>query len=204
MKTIHKRRVRSRDAETKAARLEGELAALKASFQHRETPQEPPPSPVQPPPAPTVDPNEPQEANYATYESFIEARSDYRARKAVAEEFTRLRQQDAAQQQQATLRTRIQAFAAEHPDYVEVISNPELILSPVMGDYFENREEGPAIAYQLAKDPARFKQIASMHPRDAIEELGLIRAEIRRGSVKSTEPSKPATPPKPVTSAPPP
>jgi hypothetical protein len=154
------------------------------------------------------DPHEPKEADYATYEAFIEARADYRARRAYHEEreadrrATEQREaQTAVERQRQTVAERIEAFAKDHPDYEEVVSNPSLILTPAIAYALQHSDDGPAMAYALAKDPARFQRIAALAPPETMMELGLLRAELRQapGSRPASTPKLPAAPPPPTT-----
>lgn len=196
LQTIKKLRVRARTAELELARTQGELAAFKAGKA---------PAPLEPPAPPVLTPTndqEPQEADYATYEAYIEARADFRARRAVREELDQRQQHDEAVRVQRTVAERIAAFAAEHPDYQEVVSNPDLVLTPAIADTLTASEDGPALAYALAKDVPRFQRIRALPPVLAIRAIGELAAELRlaQPAPKAAEP--PPTPKLP--SAPPP
>lgn len=201
MKTIHKLRARARDAETRAARLEGELAVLRGDRPASETA----PSTTNPqPPVPVVDPDEPTEAKFETYEAFIEARADYRARKAVREELDQRQRQDAEIRQRDAFAERIKAFAADHPDYDEVLRQADVPLPPAIIDFLRTRAEGPALAYTLAKDPARLRQLVALPPDEAFEALVLARADLRRQAESPKAETAPSAPPIPTTTVPPP
>lgn len=201
LQTIKKLRIRAREAELRAARAEGELEARRALTA--------PPAPVTPPPVQATDAAEPKEADFDTYEAFIEARADYRARKAYREEREKERaeaaqqsQQTAAQQQRQAIADRIQAFEKDHPDYREVVDNPDLILTDAIAYALQTSEDGPAMAYALAKDPDRFKRIAALPPADTMLELGVLRAELRQATPPKAD-ARPATPVMPTAPPPP-
>jgi len=193
LQTIKKLRARARHAETELARREGELAALRAL----QTPSTTAAEPVQT----GMDSSEPKEADYATYEAWIEARADYRARQAVREELQQRQTQDAETRQRESLAERIRAFEKDHPDYQELVSNPELQLTRAIAETLTVSEDGPALAYALAKDVPRFKRIASLPPVLAIRALGELSAELRLGAQPKV--AEAAPPPK-VPAAPPP
>jgi len=198
LQTIKKLRIRAREAELRAARAEGELEARRTFT----TPTAAVPEP------PKLESQEPKEADFDTYEAFIEARADFRARRAYREEREAERaadaqrqQQTAQQQQRQAVMERIKAFEADHPDYADVVSNPELILTEPIAVTLQEAEDGPALAYALAKDPARFKQIAAMSPVRAIKALGELSAELRQVQPKAepvAPPKLPAAPPPPT------
>lgn len=159
---------------------------------------------------PATESKEPKEADYDTYEAFIEARADYRARKAYREEREAERAEEAKRQQQTAqtqqrklMEDRIKAFEADHPDYREVVNNPDLILTNALAYGLQMSEDGPALAYALAKDPARFKAIAALGPFETARALGELSAELRQAAPAKTE-ARPAAPPKQSAVPPPP
>lgn len=199
LQTIRKLRLRAREAELRAARAEGELEARRAL----QTPVTPPPvEEVAPAPPAAPDPNEPKEVDYATYESFIEARADYRARKAVREELEQRQRADTESRQRQAVAERIKAFEADHPDYRELVSNPDLQLTPPIAYALQTSEDGPAMAYALAKDVDRYKRIAAMDPAGTFQALGELRAELRMAA--QSKPAEAPPLPKPPTAPPPP
>lgn len=197
LQTIKRLRARARTAETELARTQGELAALRAIQTRGQEPTIPDASPSV---VSGMDGEEPKEADYATYEAWIEARADYRARKAVREELESRHREDERLRLMEASKARIKAFAAEHPDYDEVISNPTLKITEPMAYALQRSEDGPAMAYALAKDPPRAARIAAMAPEDALVAIGELRAEVRLASA----PAKAAAPPLPKSPAAPP
>ena len=203
LQTIKKLRIRAREAELRAARAEGELEARRALQTPASGPETTPSVPAPAPPS-APDPNEPKEADYATYEGWIEARADYRARRAVREELATSRQQDAAQAQRHTIETRIKTFAETHPDYYEKVNNPDLILTEPIAMALQDSDDGPALAYALANDIDRFKQIRAMTPVQAIRAIGALSAELRLAAKAETPAAERKAPAPVIPAAPPP
>lgn len=204
LRTIHQLRNRARTAETEKARLEGELAATRAQLQslYTGTPQ-PVPDAHAIPPA-TTDEGEPKESDYDTYDGWVTARAAHAAREAYREERQRADAEAADRQMRQIAIDRAQKFAVDHPDFKDVIQASDVAhvpLTPALHRALNTSDDGPAIAYALAKDPARFRRLIALPEADAIYELGRLSAEVSRPAT----PAAPVTPvPPKVTSAPPP
>lgn len=204
-------RLQKRIDELVAARYhtQGELDAAKRQIDKLEAqlsqkPAEAPSAPA----APSGD--APREADFDTYDAYLAAVARHAAHEEVesrlkaqkADDDTK-RQQTEQERVRATLHDRITAFAADHPDYEDTISNKELPnLTPVMLEVLMDPENdlGPALAYALAKDPARFKAVAAMPPIKAIKEFGRLEHEVRGNGAKASAPpmKTPAAPPPPT------
>ena len=206
LQTIKHLRKRAQGAEAeretfreRAARLEGELAAYKAGLA---------PPPATPPAAPhpvaaAPDPDAPKEADYETYEDYIRAVTAHETRKTVRATLDAERQTRAAEQARSTIQSRIATFREAHPDYDDAINSPDLKITDAMAAVLTDPENeyGPAVAYALAKDPARCARIAAMPPPRAIKEMGILEAEVRVPSAKPAPASvqnRPSVPPPPT------
>ena len=203
LQTIKKLRIRAREAELRAARAEGELKARQELTS--------PVVPKAPTPVTPDDDQAPQEAAYDTYEAFIKATAAHEARLAYRAEQARhdaqqavQRQRETETQQQQAIADAIQAFEVDHPDYREVVNNPDLTLTPAVAHALRKRpQDAPALAYALGKDPDRYKRIAAMSPDDTFEAIGELRMELRQAQIPKAE-AKPAIPIKQPTAPPPP
>lgn len=130
---------------------------------------------------------------YESYEDYLEALSDYK----VSEKLQATQQQMATANQQAQLAERQKAFHAKAekldiPDFVDVVYNPDLLLSQDMVDIAFDSEKGPEILYYLGKNPAEAARIAQMDKARAGYEIGRLEAALQLPPAKN------------VTSAPPP
>jgi len=88
-------------------------------------------------------------------------------------------------------------FAAEHPDFHQLLSDPHLPITPVMVEALTEAENPAAVAYYLAKNPGEAGKIAEMSPAAVGRAIAKIESQI-----STSEPRQPAQ--KTVTQAPPP
>ena len=147
-------------------RLEGELKSLRDSLASRSaaTVEVPPVAP--PASAASTDPDEPKEEDFETYGAFVRATAKYETRLAQQADQADRAQQQAAQREQQTVSTflaRTEAFKAAHPDYLEVVSNPDVlaVAHPYMHRAIAESELGPAVAYYLGAHLEEARQLAS-------------------------------------------
>jgi hypothetical protein len=132
------------------------------------------------------------------YQQAVEAHSQAQIaeqRKAFQEQAQR-QQQNAAQEAFIQRQQRFVAEGAEkYPDFAEVVGNPAI---PRLADIHPAvtetvLEEGPAVAYYLAKNPAEiYRLMALSSPASAIKEIGKIAAKL------SATPAKPSAAPAPA------
>lgn len=120
------------------------------------------------------------------------------------EELRKAREEEANQKKQERLKEstkkyqeRVAKALSKYEDFEDLTSDPNLPITEDMADYIRESDEGPEVAYWLAKNPQEASRIAQMNGRDADRALARIEARI------STPASAPAAP-KPVTNAPPP
>jgi hypothetical protein len=86
-------------------------------------------------------------------------------------------------------------FAAAKPDFQTVVYDSRWDCTPVMADAIKQANDGPAVAYHLASNPAEARRIAALNPLAQALEIGRLEARL----------STPAVPqPKTVSEAPPP
>lgn len=123
---------------------------------------------------------------------------------AAREELRKAREEEANQKKQERERERHQKYEervnktrTKYEDFDDLVTDPSLPITPDMADYIRESEEGPEVAYWLAKNPQEAARIAQMNGRDADRALARIEARV------STPAPAPAAP-KPVTNAPPP
>jgi hypothetical protein len=106
------------------------------------------------------------------------------------------RQQEA---QRAEFQRRQDAARAAHADYDDVLESSTMPVSQALQQVLLTSEQGPAIMYQLAKNPAELARLSALPPLDAAREIG--RLEARASSTASPKTTKSATrPPAPPNS----
>jgi hypothetical protein len=123
---------------------------------------------------------------------------------AAREELRKAKEEEAQQKKQEKERERHQKYEervnktrTKYEDFDDLVTDPALPITPDMADYIRESDEGPEVAYWLAKNPQEAARIAQMNGRDADRALARIEARL------STPAPAPAAP-KPVTNAPPP
>lgn len=152
---------------------------------------------------PAVEPvkvGKPKLDDYASYEDFVEALADFKAE----EKYQSLKAKDEEKLQtesnEADLRQKFDAHVKrvmvaqeKYPDYDEVIANidseqdaiPEGLALTIM-----ELDNGPDVAYHLAKDPELTAKLKGMSVLKAIAELGKLSDKL---TAKTEEPRKPKT-----------
>lgn len=136
---------------------------------------------------------------------FIAATTAYEARKVIREELS-AKEKQANQSRVAELQTevlsefeeRTEAFKAKAPDFDDVIekfTESGGKFSDTVRDLVLDSEDGPALAYFLAKNPKITKDLNSLTPLQAAKQLGQIEASLSRPQRKATSAPPPVTPP---------
>lgn len=114
-----------------------------------------------------------------------------------------------SQREETSLQANFTQRAAElrktKPDFDVVLSNPSLpTLARNAARKVISLEQGPEIAYHLAKNPDLATRIARMEPEDQIMAIGRIDAQLQAAKVQPAPAPKPAPAKRTVTQAPPP
>lgn len=90
-------------------------------------------------------------------------------------------------------------FATEHPDFLTVVSNPAFVQADHVANAIRMDDNGPALAYHLAQNPALTDTLNRMNPVSSLMELGRISAQLAAPPpVTTTQTPPPATPVKPT------
>lgn len=152
----------------------------------------------------------PRSDQYQDYEKFLADLAAYKADEVSAKriEHERMqqmnwqRQQYEAQQRaqaeaqyQATLQAKLQEAQKKFPDFIDVVSSPELPGlqgTPAFGAILES-EFGPEVMYHLGKNPEKAHHIVSLSPVSQVREIGRIEASIAAGKSVSNAPPPPAS-----------
>jgi len=201
LQTIKKLRVRARQAEERAARLEGENAVLRtlrpAESDTQAQPAAPPQAPLAFRPKPTPEDLHPTtgELLFSTNEEFIEALVDWKTE-------ARDAQRQVAEATRHAVERR-DAFVKDHPDFMEVIADPSILINDAQKQVLNDPDnaDAPAMVYALAKDRALCESIRQMPYHRALMAMGQLQARL---ATTTAPPSVPVTPQVPVPSAPPP
>lgn len=156
-----------------------------------------PPEPARPEPKPPAGDGRPDPDVYengVTDPAYIEDLTTWKAEKAVDTRLAKdaeTRKQEAARQ---TFHDRERAFAEKAPDYREVVQEGakrgDWSCSKTMAQAMGSSEQGPAVAYHLAKNPAEADRIAALPDIDQAREIGRLEARL---SAPEQQPAKTAT-----------
>lgn len=168
----------------KAVKAQREAERKLADAEAKLTPQESRPAQETAPSVATPTKPKPQIEQFESYEDYIEAIADWKA----DERDAKREQQAAVKQHAETMQMRVAKAKEEFADFEEVVTEAAktLPISQAMTDYIMQSENGPKVAYKLAKDPAEVARIRALSPIAAIRELSKIEDSL-------TAPAAPAT-----------
>jgi hypothetical protein len=103
----------------------------------------------------------------------------------------------------AELQKKEEAFIASHEDYGDAVQAfARSGMPPTHVQALLTSEHGPAIMYQLVKNPAELARIRALPPVQAALEIGRLDARLASSTAAQTAPSRTAVPRKPVAPAP--
>lgn len=185
--------------EKRMAEKDREIEFLRAQALKGQPPQERP--------APKTDQNaEPKVDDFETHAEYVKALTRWQVDQATAQANEQRRIESAKQtihEKKLGFAKKAQEFAKATPDFDDVVEAvDDIIVSPAVQELlFKN---GPELAYALMKDPEEFARINALHPLDAAEEIGIVKARIKKAAsaeVKEPKTSQAPPPVKPVGSA---
>lgn len=138
--------------------------------------------------------------NFDTYEDYLEALTDYKAKQIVkehlskqAEESKKSKEQQEYEKTISAHQNRINEFKAKVEDYDDVIEEvADVPVSLAFQNLIIESDNGPELIYELAKDRETLERLNSLPAMQLARELGRIEAKL----------SKPQKEEKKVTSAP--
>lgn len=172
----------------KIARLEAEIERLKTPVQPAKAEQTAEVTPVKA--------ERPKLENFKTYDSYVEALTDYKAKEIASEVVGQKLQerdnQSKEQTQKQELRAKVEKFDAaineareKYDDFDEVTSG---IQKPTqeLGFALLDSDMSGELAYELAKNPELYDRILKMQPLQMVRELGKLEATIASKIQKPT------------------
>lgn len=136
--------------------------------------------------------------DFESYEEYVEALTDWKA-KAAAAEILKSRDAETAQSaQQRAEQTKAETFAARQEqakasiaDYDAVVGAADVPVAQHVAEAILESEKGPELLYHLAKHPDLAERLSGMSVREADREIGRIEASL--GSSKPAPLTKPAS-----------
>ncbi len=144
--------------------------------------------PVVKSPAPTE--GKPKPESFDTHTEYVEALTDWKTE-------TKLRERDEKQSKErldqdqnkivSSYAERVKTFSEKTADFSEVLSEVDHVpLSPALRDIILTSDNGPQLAYELAKNPEEYERIAKLPPIACAREVGKL--EYRLSSSSKTSP----------------
>jgi hypothetical protein len=82
---------------------------------------------------------------------------------------------------------RVSDFQDRAPDYHQVISNPNVQITPLMADAIKDAEAGPELAYYLCKNPEEAARIARMSPVQQAVAIGRLEGKVTIPAKRTTQ-----------------
>jgi hypothetical protein len=104
-------------------------------------------------------------------------------------------QQRAQQQYEQVLTSKLTAAEKKFPDFVEVITGPDLPGiqgTPAFNAILES-DLGAEVMYYLGKNPVKAHQLVGLSPLGQVREIGRLEAAIQSGKLVSSAPPPPST-----------
>lgn len=85
-------------------------------------------------------------------------------------------------------------FAKAKPDFYDVM-NGDWVCTPAMADTIRTSDDGAAVAYHLAQNPAEARRIAALNPLAQVREIGKLEARLSAPPPPQTKTVSDAPPP---------
>jgi len=182
VRTRHERnaaRGEAEEAAARAARLEAELADLRARMEANQAM----PAPKDPDP-------KPQRSQFVSDEDYQEALTDWKVDQKLAERQQAEHQArvEATQQQLAdNWAQRLEMAKSELADFDEVVGKSEIDLPNHLYVAIVESDMGPQLAYYLAQNPSEARLLKGMSQTAALRMLGKLEDQLEKASEKPKE-----------------
>ena len=120
----------------------------------------------------------PDPSQFNTWEEYLDAEVEFRASKKIRDiEQERTIQQKNAERL-ASFNDRAAAIRQANPDYDAVLQSAAVNVSHAVMETILESDDGPAVAYHLAKNPTELYRLNAMSERQQVLELGRISARL--------------------------
>ncbi len=118
------------------------------------------------------------EYDEAKYQTYLFQEATKAATAAARQELQSEAARRAEEQRKSTFSSREKAFAAKNPDYMTVTRNENVPITQQMAEVIAESEDGPALAYHLAKNVELAENIARLPALAQARELGRVEAQL--------------------------
>lgn len=144
----------------------------------------------------------PDPANFDTHSEYVEALTDYKIEqreKAKQEIETKSKLKDEQEKVINSYSERVKAFSEKHADFNEVVdASDDVPCSATVREIILSSENGPALTYELAKNPDEARRISALPPLAAAREMGRLEAKLSAPEESKPEPKKITNAPAPI------
>jgi hypothetical protein len=152
----------------------------------------------------------PDPNNYETNAEYLDALTDWKLEQKEKAKEQKAKEEDRQKAEQKRLsdhQKRIAEFAKVQTDFAEAFESfkdalgldEDFRVSKGLDDALVDNENGPAVMYELFKDPELFERINAMSPIAAAREVGKIEARLANASESKKENKKLTNAPSPIT-----
>lgn len=135
----------------------------------------------------------PKPESFETHAEYVEALADWKTEQKLKERDEKAARERFAQEEariKAAYSERAKAFSSKTPDFQKVLEDVNHIpLSLTLRDILLNSENGPELAYHLAKKPEEYERIARLSPTACAREIGKFEATLT-SSLSKVSPEK--------------
>lgn len=133
----------------------------------------------------------PKPESFDTHTEYVEALTDWKTETKLKERDDKQFKERIDQEQSKIVGTyteRAKAFSEKTADFSDVLAEVDHIpLSPVLRDIILNTENGPQLAYELAKNPEEYARIAKLPAIAVAREVGKLEYRLQSSSKASSE-----------------
>lgn len=140
--------------------------------------------------------------SFDSHAEYVEALTDWKTEQKLKERDQRLAKSQLEVDQANALKShssRVESFKGQHDDFDEMMENlADVPRSPALEQIIVSSENGPALLYELAKNPDEAKRIALMGPLAAAREMGKLEARLSSPAKAKTEVQKVTKAPRPM------
>ena len=147
-------------------------------------------------------PAKPTPDQFQDYGEYIEALTDWKTEQKVNQSLSaREAEREAAQRQQQAAKTwdeRQAATRATLPDYDQVVGGADVQVVKHVAEALLDSDQGPALAYHLAKHPEIVQRLNGLSPTAAAREIGRLEAGLSAQTAAAPAPAKLSNTPPPA------
>lgn len=142
-------------------------------------------------PKPAAQPTAILPDNFETYDEYVQALAEDKAKKVIQRQIEELQQREEQNRQsarqseiQAALMSKMESAAERYDDFAEVVTDPNTQITATMVEALADAENAGDIAYFLGKNPDKARAIAALSPLAQAREIG--RIDERLGATQKT------------------